>query len=263
MFFIKPYILSTILSLNKIVITIYASLMVSIFLSINNVQAINVIIANDNVTVGTDESDLINGCSYQKPDCSQGSMIDGLEDNDVLQGSSADDNLLGDEGDDQLTGSDGNDRLFGERGKDVLQAGFGADLLIAGSGNDELYAGPGDDVLVGGAGSDYYDCGDGYDVVVDFNPTKGDTTADNCEVILTHSAYSIDLLCTNNEITGKDYHYQQSSASVNSTERIMNTSIISNKSSSSILTESLSYLHCSNDDDVSISLNNNLIQLYG
>ena len=237
--------------------------MVSIFLSINNVQAINVIIGNDNVTVGTDETDLINGCSYQKPDCSQGSMIDGLEDNDVLQGSSADDSLLGGEGDDQLTGSDGNDRLFGERGKDVLQAGFGADLLIAGSGNDELYAGPGDDVLVGGAGSDYYDCGDGYDVVVDFDPTKGDTTADNCEVILTHSAYSIDLLCTNNEITGKDYHYQQSSASVNSTERIMNTSIISNKSSSSILTESLSYLHCSNDDDVSISLNNNLIQLYG
>lgn len=116
-------------------------------------------------------------------------------------------------------------------------------------------------MLIGGAGADYYDCGDGYDVVVDFNPTKGDTTADNCEVILTHSAYSIDLLCTNNEITGKDYHYKQSSASVNSTEGIMNTSTISNSISSSTLTESPSQLHCSNDDDVSISVNDKLTQL--
>lgn len=230
-----------------------------------NVLAINIIIANGNVTIGTDEADLINGCSYQKPECSQGVMIDGLEDNDVLQGSSADDTILGDEGNDELTGSDGNDRLFGESGKDVIQAGFGADLLVAGSGNDELYAGSGDDVLIGGKGADYFDCESGYDVIVDFNPTKGDTTADNCEVILTHSAYNIELLCTNNENTGMDYHYQRSSASVNSTEAIMNTSTISHSissgSGSSILTESLSHLDCNSDDDVSISANDNLTQL--
>jgi Ca2+-binding RTX toxin-like protein len=218
MFLVKPYIHSSILSLTSIVITIYASLIVTMFLSINNVHAINVIIANDNVTIGTDEADLINGCSYLKPECSQGSIIDGMEDKDILQGSSSDDSLLGGEGDDELTGSDGNDRLFGEKGNDVLQAGFGADLLIAGSGNDESYAGPGDDVPIGGAGADYFDCGIGYDVVVDFNPTKGDTTADNCEVMLTHSAYSIDLLCTGNENAGKYYQYQQSSASIDSTE---------------------------------------------
>jgi len=228
--------------------------MMMILFTADNVFGINVIISNGNVTVGTDEEDLINGCSYKKPECSQGNIIDGLESKDVLQGSSADDTLLGDDGDDELTGSDGNDRLFGERGKDVLQAGFGGDLLIGGSGNDELYAGPGDDVLIGGAGVDYFDCQDGYDIVIDFGPTKGDTTADNCEVILTHSAYNIDLLCTDEGNIDKYYHSYHASSSVtdNVTKASADNDTFSD-SVSNIFTMSVPTLECNTDDDISIS----------
>jgi Ca2+-binding RTX toxin-like protein len=223
----------------------------------NNVFAINIIIAIENVTIGSDEADLINGCSYLKPECSQGIILDSLEDNDVLQGSSADDTLLGDDGDDELTGSDGNDRLFGEKGKDVLQAGFGGDLLIAGSGNDELYAGSGDDVLIGGADADYFDCENGYDVIVDFSPNKGDTAADNCEVVLTHNAYNIDLLCTNKENAGKYYQQQQSSISIYSNGASKDAKTISTDSNSNSTIESSLHPHldCTTDDDVSISSN--------
>lgn len=243
---------SVIFITNTVIITYILSITMILF-SANNALGINVIISNHNVTVGTDDADLINGCSYKKPECSQGNIIDGLESKDVLQGSSADDTLLGDDGDDELSGSDGNDRLFGEKGKDVLQGGFGGDLLIAGSGNDELYAGPGDDVLIGGAGVDYFDCQDGYDIVIDFGPTKGDTTADNCEVILTHSAYNIDLLCTNEGNIGEYYHnYQASSVTHNTTKASKETDTFSD-SVSNILTMSLPTLECETDDDISIS----------
>ena len=45
----------------------------------------------------------------------------------------------------------------------------------------ELYAEDGNDLLKGGDGADYFDCGDGLDVIVDFDPSKGDTHANNCE----------------------------------------------------------------------------------
>lgn len=41
-----------------------------------------------------------------------------------------------------------------------------------------------DDVLKGGenSGPNYFDCGEGFDKIVDFNPARGDVTADNCEI---------------------------------------------------------------------------------
>jgi hypothetical protein len=36
---------------------------------------------------------------------------------------------------------------------------------------------------------------DGYDIVVDFDPKKGDTSADNCEVALTHNSNDIHVFC--------------------------------------------------------------------
>ncbi|MCC2648709.1 MAG: hypothetical protein K0R16_1512 [Nitrososphaeraceae archaeon] len=36
---------------------------------------------------------------------------------------------------------------------------------------------------MGGDGADYFDCGDGLDVIVDFNPAQGDTHTNNCEDI--------------------------------------------------------------------------------
>ncbi|CAN5496422.1 hypothetical protein BH18THE2_BH18THE2_40020 [soil metagenome] len=154
---------------------------------------INVIVGTTKVTEGTDENDVIIGCSHLLPDCSSGDTILAKDGSDVIQGSSADDNLYGDEGKDEVTGADGNDELYGGPNNDVLQAGFGGDFLVGGPGNDELYAGAGDDVLIGGRGADYFDCGDGQDTIVDFNPAKGDTQAGNCEVSLGHKANNIGL----------------------------------------------------------------------
>ena len=148
----------------------------------------NIIIGTRAYTKGTNCDDIIIGCPMSttsgSSSCNTGDTLRGLERNDVLQGSIGDDSLYGDEGDDKLTGADGNDKLYGGPDNDVLLAGIGNDLLIGDEGNDELYAGPGDDVLIGGPGADYFDCGEGYDIIIDFDPAKGDTHADNCEVVL-------------------------------------------------------------------------------
>ena len=44
-----------------------------------------------------------------------------------------------------------------------------------------MYGGDGDDVLQGGPGANYFDCGSGFDIIVGFDPAKGDTNANNCE----------------------------------------------------------------------------------
>ena len=184
-----------------------------------NVHAVNVIIGTSNITIGTEEDDVIIGCSFltfiqsmevvqvpnMKPpeqlipvtiaDCRQGDLLVGLEGDDVLQGSSADDSIRGDDDKDQLTGADGNDKLMGGDDSDVIQGGFGGDFLFGGSGNDELYSGAGDDILFGSKGADYFDCGEGYDTVIDFAPTKGDTNSDNCEVVLTHGSKNTEIIC--------------------------------------------------------------------
>ena len=63
---------------------------------------------------------------------------------------------------------------------------FDDDFLSAGNGDDELYGGDGDDVLQGGSGTDYFDCGGGFDIVIGFDPAKGDTNANNCEDVILH-----------------------------------------------------------------------------
>jgi hypothetical protein len=40
----------------------------------------------------------------------------------------------------------------------------------------------GNDVLVGGPGADYFSCGDGMDVVLDFNLNEGDVHSGDCEL---------------------------------------------------------------------------------
>ena len=67
---------------------------------------------------------------------------------------------------------------------DIIFGGFDDDFLSAGNGNDELYGGDGDDVLQGGSGTDYFDCGGGFDIVIGFDPAKGDTNANNCEDVI-------------------------------------------------------------------------------
>jgi Ca2+-binding RTX toxin-like protein len=181
-------------SYSAISIGTFSFIALSLFL-ISDVQAVNIVIGSTNNTLGTEEDDVIVGCSHLDPQCSQGSFLFGLDGDDSLQGSTADDWIFGDEGNDEITGADGNDKLFGGSGRDVLQGGFGSDFLYGGPGNDELYSGPGDDVLIGGKSSDYFDCGDGYDTIIDFEPQSGDTKAENCEIILTHNSNDIEFLC--------------------------------------------------------------------
>jgi Ca2+-binding RTX toxin-like protein len=127
-------------------------------------------------TDGTDRADLMLGCDT--PD-----IFYGKSGNDVLQGRLANDRLYGNSGDDNLQGGAGGDELYAGTGDDVIFGGFDDDFLVAGKDNDELYAEAGNDILEGGDGADYFDCGDGLDVIVDFDPSKGDTYANNCEDI--------------------------------------------------------------------------------
>ena len=63
-------------------------------------------------------------------------------------------------------------------------AGFDSDFLSGGDGNDELYGDFGEDILEGGKGADYFDCGENYDIVLDYDPGDGDILANNCEEVI-------------------------------------------------------------------------------
>ena len=129
--------------------------------------------------------------------------IDGTTKSDILLGTSAADDIKGKDGGDVIQARDDDDIVHGGKGDDSVQAGFGNDNIHAddgddavfagpnddyqngGKGNDELYAQDGDDVLEGAAGADFFDCGMGFDTVVDFSPSEGDITNDNCEDVRT------------------------------------------------------------------------------
>ncbi|WP_421447906.1 calcium-binding protein [Ectopseudomonas khazarica] len=125
-------------------------------------------------------------------------LIQGLGDNDILNGNSGDDTLEGGVGRDQLFGQDDNDLLIGGSGGDVLNGGLGDDRLYAdsqvsiesvrqqtqgsgqqgdwlsgGLGEDLLVGDVGNDVLLGGGGKDTLFGGAGDDILagdLDFTP---------------------------------------------------------------------------------------------
>ena len=150
----------------------------------------NIIVGTRAITLGTECNDVIIGCptiasatGLGSP-CGNGDILRGFEKDDVLQGSVGNDEIYGDEGNDRMVGASGSDKLYGGPGIDILTAGEGPDLLIGANGDDELYGGPGEDVSIGGKGANYFDCGDGNEVIVDFDPDKGDAQSGNCEVVL-------------------------------------------------------------------------------
>ena len=148
----------------------------------------NIIVGTRLFTLGTKCNDVIVACHASATDlasaCGNGDIVRGFEKNDVIQGSVGNDELYGDEGNDKILGFQGSDKIYGEPDTDIIQVGEGADLLIGGNGDDEFYGGTGDDVSIGGKGLNFFDCGDGNDIIVDFDPDKGDTQSGNCEVIL-------------------------------------------------------------------------------
>lgn len=131
----------------------------------------------DDRIIGTQETDIIIGFSGSD-------TITGLNGSDVMQGNEGQDKLYGDEGDDILQGGIGSDQLYGGAENDILAGGADDDFLVGEEGNDKLYGDLGDDVLVGGPGADYFDCGEGVDVVADFNLQQGDDRAGNCEELI-------------------------------------------------------------------------------
>jgi Ca2+-binding RTX toxin-like protein len=130
-------------------------------------------------TEGTDDHDIMQGCDLED-------ILYGQAQSDILQGHLAIDKLFGNSGSDNLQGGAGGDDLYAGRGDDVIFGGFDDDFLVAGEGNDELYGETGNDILEGGTGADYFDCGDGLDVIIDFQPSKGDTHTNSCEDVREH-----------------------------------------------------------------------------
>lgn len=100
----------------------------------------------------------------------------GYAGNDTLVGRADANNLLyGGSGADLLAGHTAEDFLFGQAGADVLIGDAGRDFLYGGRGNDTLYGGAGDDVLEGGNGADLFFTDQGFDIIVDFSASQGDT----------------------------------------------------------------------------------------
>ena len=127
--------------------------------------------------VGTDHEDFIQG---NTADVVLNDQIFGKDMPDMIFGEQGMDRVYGGSGGDTVHGGPGNDQIYGEGDDDHLYGGFDDDLIVGGSGSNPL----GDDVLKGGenSGPNYFDCGDGFDAIVDFNLARGDVTAGNCEI---------------------------------------------------------------------------------
>ena len=89
--------------------------------------------------------------------------IDGTEDSEVIQGSSAFEDIYGYGGDDIIYAGAGDDRIFESSGDGTLYGGAGDDwlrggnddyTLYGGAGDDSVVADDGEDTLYGGAGND-------------------------------------------------------------------------------------------------------------
>ena len=139
--------------------------------------------------VGSFGDDRISGT--QEPDVIIGFLgsdtVTGMNGSDAIQGNEGQDKLYGNEGEDILQGGIGSDQIYGDVGDDILAAGGDDDFLSGEQGNDKMYGDVGDDILVGGAGADYFDCGEGVDVVADFNLQEADDRAGNCEELIEQS----------------------------------------------------------------------------
>ena len=55
-------------------------------------------------------------------------------------------------------------------------------LFDGGKGDDHLIGSSANDLFIGGPGHDYFDCNEGLDKILDFNP-KEDTVNNNCEIL--------------------------------------------------------------------------------
>ena len=146
----------------------------------------NVITCADfSICIGTNNDDIIYAGST--------AQVYGLSKNDIIFGDTKN-QIYGGRGDDLITLGSGSNLGDGGPGNDVLLGATGNDLLIGGNGNDKLFAGPGNTIMDGGPGADHFDCGPPTTsvgpkaVVLDYNPSQGDTIAGNCKIVNTQSS---------------------------------------------------------------------------
>jgi hypothetical protein len=133
--------------------------------------------------VGTEDDDII----YADRTTNE---IIALRGNDMIFGNIGDTRMFGGKDDDLIVAGLGNDLVDGGPNDDVLLAGAGSDLLVGGKGNDKLFNGAGTAVMYGGKGANHFDCslsalGLARSVVMDYNPSKGDTIAGSCKLVNT------------------------------------------------------------------------------
>jgi Ca2+-binding RTX toxin-like protein len=141
-----------------------------------NDKTSSLVIKGQGLIIGTNDDNYIIGSELDD-------TIYGKNGNDVILAIGGDDSVYAGKGDDTLYGGDGNNQLFGEDGEDNIIGGPFNDLLVGGKGDDHLIANFGDDVMLGGPGSNYFECGDGFDTVLDYSPSKGDIISNGCEIV--------------------------------------------------------------------------------
>jgi Ca2+-binding RTX toxin-like protein len=110
--------------------------------------------------------------------------------NDIVFGGTGSDRLYGGKDDDLMMGGAGSVLVDGGNGNDVILAGAGESLLVGGNGNDKIFAGPANTIMYGGKGANTFDCalpvaGLARSIVMDYNPTNGDTLSGQCKVMNT------------------------------------------------------------------------------
>jgi Ca2+-binding RTX toxin-like protein len=133
---------------------------------------------------GTDKDDVI----YPGA-AAQSFALDGA---DIVFGGGLADQVYGGDDDDLLIAGAGRTLLDGGPNDDTLLGGLGNALLIGGNGNDKIFGGPagGGSVMFGGKGANHFNCplpalGLSKTVVMDYNPSNGDTLSGSCRIVNT------------------------------------------------------------------------------
>jgi len=138
--------------------------------------------------------------------------------NDIVYGGGLSDQVYGGDDDDLLIAGPGKTLLDGGRNDDVLLAGLGNALLAGGSGHDKLFGGTGTAVMYGGKGANHFDCqlsalGLARSIVMDYNPTDGDTISGFCKIVNTQGNGNADTVDGIPQVTLPDTGETDSSTS--------------------------------------------------
>jgi Ca2+-binding RTX toxin-like protein len=151
---------------------------------------------NGNLIIGTDCDDIISGENEDEIifTLAGNDEANGGNGNDIIYAGSGEDRLYGERGNDMLVAGLGADLLDGGPGDDIIVGGHGNDLLIGGTGNDVIMAGSGTSIMYGGHNADKFDCGSvsgtiasSAAIVMDYNPSEGDTITGKCKLVNTNT----------------------------------------------------------------------------